>query len=607
MQSRYIKQNDIVMISYYPFHSFQRSLLSSCSVRVIFLVLLLAYTNPLKAMKPEEPIPDISQKSTIKQYQPIELHLDADHPLTREFWKKRKFSEQFISFKQEIDKIKKKIIDRKINIHDFINKNFDVLKGILKCDECTPTSSIEDLKEIHLHDQDLISFIDRDNAKMPKGWSKANVIIFPYKVEKLSMQLTCTDERPSLIAVKKFGDIATGLKELIESLIAFDINPAPAQLKMAQIIDAVICPKDSLSIIMEAIPGQDIHSCLSNEKVSTDAVKACAAYMARFHIESHRDLNLDSIKRKYFLENAAKFYNSLKQDTLKEEDSIYKLLSLNPREQLSDDEPVKSHNVVFLLSDKDREEFVRLVEISCKVFRKNAEKIFGSFRNTAQKIPYFLTRNHGDAHAHNFFYDGSLLIPIALNSSYRISMIDFASIINTAEHIGDPAEDVGRFLAALVNWEIIEQHDDKDDKLEKARYLQTAFLDIYLKEIEDSEIIDEFDKNKFEKIFKENCNFYKLRYYRAIFNVQKDKALEKDREIKRKFLESWIEENAGLESFIKGPKPRTREKSKHRFWKPVCKDQKNNIYWLPKRSKKFIESAQKGVGNELSNRLEETT
>jgi len=45
---------------------------------------------------------------------------------------------------------------------------------------------------------------------------------------------------------------------------------------------------------------------------------------------------------------------------------------------------------------------------------------------------------------------------------------------------------------------------------------------------------------QFVKIFTQNCNFYKLRFYKAIFNSKKDK------EIKLGILKFWMQENAGL-------------------------------------------------------------
>lgn len=282
------------------------------------------------------------------------------------------------------------------------------------------------------------------------------------------------------------------------------------------------------------------------------------------------------------------------QDTLEEEHNIYKLLSLTPREQLSEDTDIKSHNVILLLAQEDQKKLKCLAEVSLNLFRKNTENIFRSLQNIAKKVPYFLTRNHGDAHIHNFFYNNSPLTqknqPLPSDSFYRIAMIDFATIFNTSEQTGDPAEDVGRILAALRNWSIIAQ--DKCNKEEKVALLKREFIEHYLNKIKKSNIIEPENREDFERMLKENAVVYELRYYRAIFNVKKHHELEKDKEIKRQFLKSWIEENAALEAFSKELDQQNyfTVKANDRSWEPVCTYKDPIVHWLPDWSNEFIES-----------------
>ncbi|MBA3813970.1 MAG: sel1 repeat family protein [Alphaproteobacteria bacterium] len=607
------------------FFPFQAQLLSSSSFHVILIAssLWLIQAIPLKAMEDNfkelpKGVPISLLSSTIgkgksKEKDPVITtnfyEKDSQHPLTQKFWKERDLSKRLKDLKSLIDTINEDIINGSKSIDEFIKNNFnlDKCKEILKCTECNPSSPIQDLEGIHLHEQDLheqdlISSLDRKNARMPKGWSKANVIIFPCIIDKPSVTQEFTEEGPNLIAVKKFDDIATGLKELFESIIALEINPAPETLKMARIYDAVLCPHNSLSIIMEAVGRQDIHTFLStsSSEQAINAIKAFAEYLAIFHIKHHDQMKQNINNEKQYLKHVAYFFNSLFQNTLKEEDEKFKLLCLIPTEGLSKSKLVKSHNVVSLLTEKEQEDFEHLVTVNRNICRSNAEDIYRKVKKKQKLNNYFLTRTLGDAHAHNEFFNDDPNLrqenqeAISPDSFLRISVIDFASILKTAMPIGDPAEDVGRFLAALWNWRAIEKHTD-----EEAAFFQTEFLDHYLRTIKKSPIINFPYKELFEKVFKQNCSFYKLRYYRVLFNAEKDnKSLDNDREIKKIFLKSWIKENTelGFDCFLPSYKSQyihIRE-LKGDFWgEPICKDRKEIKSWLPQNDNDFVDRTER--------------
>jgi TPR repeat protein len=463
-------------------------------------------------------------------------------------------------------------------------------KEILKCDSCEK-DIILDLDKIHIGN--LFSL--NNPVKPDSGWSSGTeVIIIPENCK-------------NLIAIKNFKNIEEGLKELFYSLIALEINPAPHEIKMARIYDTVICPQNSLSIIMEAVNRTNIHHLLSTD-LAIDAVRACAEYLGIFHIENHHKLNKSADGKKH-LRHVSHSFHTLTQDTLEEQNKEFKLLSLRPKEYISESQVIRSDMIVYLLQKNEQEIFEKLVKISSSSLKENTENIFRSLlENTLQQEPYFLTITHGDAHAHNFFYDDSELelnsANIPKDSYQRVSMIDFASIIKTYGNIGDPAEDVGRFLAALRNWWAIENQDDQ-----KVINLQNEFINRYFETIKNSGIIEEVNQEHFKKRFRENISFYKLRYYRTIFNVKKDNDLKKDEEIKRKLLKSWIEENAHPESLTEENPKKIIEQEKERFWKSV--DDKNIFHWLPDRSNEFIEATAEGEDNSyltsLWKRLENTS
>lgn len=585
-------------------------LLSSCSMHILLIASSLWFfpATPLKAMKEEEtreqgksfPLGKEKAREQNDDSSQSFYEKDAHHPLTQKFWKDKDLSKRLVRLKPYIDSIKDDVINRKKNLTEVIKENLQQYKEILQCKKCSSSATVYDLKDIHLDENHVVPFIDRNKPKMPEGWSKANVIVFPYQDETAREQNT-DKENPPLIAIKKFDNIEAGLKELFESLIAIELNPAPHKLKMARIYDAVICPHNSLSIIMEAVGIQDIHTFLSTNSLpkSINAIKACAEYLAKFHIKNHLQMN-QSINRKTYLDYVAWFFKTLLQNPLQEEHESFKLLSFSPTEELSENEYVQSNNIASLLLEHEQENFERLVTVVCNVFKENAENIFQSLGEGIKLDSFVLTRTHGDAHAHNFFYDPSPCaeedVKIPSESSLCMSMIDYSSILKTAMPLGHPEEDVGRFLAALWNWRaIVEGHTD-----EEASRLQNEFLNRYLDIIRQSEIVDPLFQESFERAFKLNCSFYKLRYYKVLFNAQKDKKnLENDREIKKILLRSWIQENADLEaegilSSI-APQKMHSQKLKSDFWgEPVC-EKKDIKHWLPHESDEFIDRAVEGT------------
>mgnify|MGYP001076656384 FL=1 len=585
-KSNQIIQNRIFQGSNIFFQVFSQSFYFN----LVVSCLCLAQVNLLYASEHlENPGKDVSYYSSSVLNSNTQFYKDANHPLTQVFWKQRDISRRLQQLNPEIDRIKQDILNYKTNSIKITDEQMEKYKEILKCKSCE-TDVVLDLDKIHIDDLFPLNNLDKPNS----GWSSGTAVII------------IKDNGKNLIAIKNFKKIEDGVKELFYSLIASKINPAPHMIKMARIYDCVICPQNSLSIIMEAVNETNIHNLLSTPS-AIDAVGACAEYLGRFHVENYHKLNKSDDGKKH-LRHVSQSFHTLTQDTLEEQDEKFKLLSLRPKEYVLDDQVIKSDMVVTLLIEKDQEIFEKLVKIRNKSLKENTENIFRSLlENTLEKHPYFLTITHGDAHAHNFFYDSSDLeqdgADVPKDSYQRVSMIDYASIIKTYGSIGDPAEDVGRFLAALRNWWALENQDEQ-----KVIDLQNKFIDRYFETIKSSKIIEGDNQEYFQQRFQENVSFYKLRYYRTIFNVKKDNDLKKDEEIKRKLLKSWIQENVHLESFTEEkPKPIT-EQGKERFWKSI--DDKNIVHWLPDRSNEFIEATAEGEDDSyltsLWRRLENT-
>lgn len=512
--------------------SISPSFLSSGSFWVTLIIsdLLLVQTSSLRALNPEDSPPYHcpllkldDQKSSGDSPR---FYKDSEHPLTQGFWKEHDLSDRLKNLKPFVDKIREKIINCKTG---------PIKIDISDLEECQKILGSFDFEASPIQGLDFIHFEDLSNTDSPHdvdaGYSGAEVKIL-------------SDGRTK-VAIKKFKDLDAGIRELFSSLIALDINPAPKKIKMTRVYDAILYPKGSISIIMEGANTHDIQYFLSTS-LSGDVVRACAEYLAMFHIKNNRKLN-EPINNNNFMIHAANFFHTLSYDPLKEPPRRA-LFSLFSGQQWEDLEDVKSNNIIRLLSKEEQEKFVSFAKISRECFEENVAEIYRSLlhRNIGEQSPYFLTTSHGDAHGRNFFYDDSDDLAdldgfqIRRDSFHRIFMIDFASIIETYGDIGDPAEDVGRFLGSLWDWAA--QQDFEND--EQVYYLQNQFIETYLQKIKKSGIFTEETKKTFERIFKENYNFYKLRYYRAIFNSEKER---KSDATKLKILKSWIRENSELE------------------------------------------------------------
>jgi hypothetical protein len=570
----------------------------------------------------------------------------SEHPLTQEFWKKTALSGRLKKIKTGLEGIKGKIINYKINSNKVDGSYLEECKKILKwskgdlsligCnlhlmseDEVllehapaiiktekgydlivrTPENIVRRIpnlvgidlnklntlfqnhylkgeKELFLAWNDpiiqhitsneghnhLISVNNKEinfSIKNIKGGSGCDLIILSHN-------------KANFIAIKKFSAIEEGLNELLYSLIALDINPFPEALKMARIYDAFLCPENCLNLIMEGANTHVIHHFLSRASAE-NVVTACAKYFAKFHVSNYRQ-NTD---RKKYIEHVALSFKTLEQNLLEEENQEKLPLCLAAGQQLPSNtfQNINSSNIIHILPEQDQEKFAGLVKGIYKKVKSNWGGIFRSC-NT-DELYYFLTITHGDAHGNNFFYNDDEDIELAEDSSRRITMIDVGKIIRTYGDIGDPAEDVGRFLGSLWDWFFQQNYTnaEEEDYFQITKNLQKKFIETYLEKIK-GKIFTAEKQKKFEEIFTEQCNFYKLRFYRAIFNAKKYEDKQKDQEIKLKILKSWMQENHDVDSPSQGYSQQEtfKEESQDHFWKKADK----RIHWLPDRPEGFV-------------------
>lgn len=562
----------------------QTSLLSSCPFWIILMVsgLLFAQTSHVNAMEN----PDINKIQAHTKAPKTDLSNNTTQPLTQEFWEKRDLSDRLKSLMPEVNKIKNEITNHKENLIE-ITENLEGYKDILRLD-CDPELDLP-LQEVPYNELTVSS----DKLKMIGKGRSGNKVFAISRGDKNLIFIKKFNHADEDRKEKKVNKIEEGLKELFSSLIAFDDNPSPEKLKMARIYDAFLYPENTLNIIMVPAKGKDIGHFLSPGSSEVDSPKdfspekviiACAKYLARFHIKNYDvNKNIHSTDKVKFTSHASEPYHRTISDLLaneEEEDSKFLNLSVGMR-GLEQDEKVASNNIIRTLKKPEEQEiFKELVEKSREKFKKNCYQIF------EKDTTYFLTRTHGDAQKDNFFYDVKAT-GIPFNSPSRITMIDYASIIETYGNIGDPAEDVGRFVGSL--WDLAEGLEDTEFANKKISYLQKLFIQAYLDKIKKSKIFSsEEDKQTFEGIFKENCSLYEVRFYRAVFNNN-----NKDNEIKRQILESWIKKNSALESLLPEvqKKPIERPERKDFIWEAVSTDQGKIIHSIPVQSEVFIESA----------------
>ena len=185
----------------------------------------------------------LAQGSPLKAMDEANFYKDSDHPLTQENLKKKGLSGRLKKIKTYIDFKRKGT--QNYNPKEISKEDFEEYKHILSCTDCKNQSS-SDIQDLHLQE---ICYAE----PLGPGYGGAELYKFFDK----------TTTTP--VIIKKFYEkeriekgIDAGIEELVYSLIALEMNPDPQKLKMVRIYDAILCPKDCLSIMMECAKGEDI-------------------------------------------------------------------------------------------------------------------------------------------------------------------------------------------------------------------------------------------------------------------------------------------------------------------------------------------------------------
>ncbi len=320
-----------------------------------------------------------------------------------------------------------------------------------------------------------------------------------------------------------------------------------------------------------------------------------------------------------YLAHEASFFNTLSENLTQSRKGVT-LFRLDIRAQRNDLDEFKSSDIIGILTEEEKERCIRFIKRTQELFEKCSGYVYRALKPNGAETerPYWTTITHGDAHRRNFFYNGDEALDVTKDSLRRVTMIDYSSIMETYGNIGDPAQDIGRFLGSLWDWASENPLESEEDTYELIRRLQEAALECYIDTVTKRPAKEEGENGKeessqtnqcqpslnevFRHIFTENCNFYKLRYYRAIFNSSKNR---KTNESKERLLKYWMREMERPESAfatrLLEPEKYVR-KRQHRNWTRIAKTEQV-IHNLPAKLAVFIESAPEGSPDTYLTRL----
>ncbi len=494
-----------------------------------------------------------------------------------------------------------------------IEKYFEAIREIIKCPACNNLEEKGSVWEAILYYHSKKDQVKGKGASGEgsenSGYSGATIIKYP------------NEENPEKI-IKKFQKVDDGLRELVYSLMAFHMHKNHDELKMVAIRDAFLCP-DALSFVMERALGNDIHYFVQRDD-RYDVVRACARYLGTFHIRQlEHQAQTEEVQGIQYLAHAASFFHKLSENptqSWKDQRGV-KLFRLEVGAQSNDLDEFKSNDIIGILPEGAKERCIRFIKRTQELFEKCSGYVYRALKPNGAETerPYWTTITHGDAHRRNFFYNNDEALDVTKDSLRRVTMIDYSSIMETYGNIGDPAQDIGRFLGSLWDWASENPLESEEDTYELIRRLQEAALECYIDTVTKRPAKEEGEKGKeesspegqyqpslnevFRHIFIENCNFYKLRYYRAIFNSSKNR---KTNESKERLLRYWMREMERPESPFATRLLKPEEyirKGQHSDRKWVRIEEKEPINNLPGKLRVFIEGAPEGSPDSYLTRL----
>lgn len=548
-----------------------------------FLVLLLFVSAPANCTQTQE-----EELKELEKFEKYNLHPLTQNEFKTSFQSLHSMSKFIINivlkYKEELDKtdtdINKENIIRKIQLTDYIeiiqkemndnskyieNQNFNFTQSyspntsIIKIDDLIKPlcknvlfyQSNQNLQQSNASKKDLDERTNFDKQyrfnTATEGRTGARVdIVKDNQTEK------------TILAVKIFegrDKVLEGIVELANSLVALTVNPVPHKLKMTRMFaatyhkgDHTLDPSPHIIFVMEGATGSEIYTLLKIKPEGMEEVlKASAEYLASLHFNMHylffeKDEILDGNSLDLNVTNEKIRKNRLRY--VKFEEVFYNNHASSYSELITpDSRTYKALENVFdtisTLKLKSRLRFDDILAYLTSVYNKAIERNKGD--NVKGKIR--LTMTHGDMHGANLFYDPDL------NDSdftHRLTMIDFGTMINTYGALGDPAEDVGRFVGSLwsrtahkgidlIEQDFLTEISHLNQLFNKVSMWQKTFIEAYIKSGKLSGLSEE--------LFRENIEFYKLRYYKVKFSNQTLPI-----RVKQRLLYFWLQE---LESISK--------------------------------------------------------
>lgn len=280
-------------------------------------------------------------------------------------------------------------------------------------------------------------------------------------------------------------ELKQGFLELSKSLIVLSLNPDPTNLKMPRILSAgfshfskskepyVFC------MIIEKARGKSIKELLHSKYIDQpdsfeEVLKDSAQFMANFHVkfsqEFIRNNKIDNDVKNVEIKDREKFCR--RRISVLLQDLGFNLRGdsfFNFKEALKNIEGIVGQGI-------------QAPPMRGKNPESTGEHIsFGQhLRDTLSKFEKWhlaledRVMNHGDMHIGNLCYEAESENPLGnlcyeaeseIQALLRLWMIDFSSTIRTYGAIGDPAQDVGKFIGSI--WKEIalcaaDAYGDKD-------------------------------------------------------------------------------------------------------------------------------------------------
>ena len=345
---------------------------------------------------------------------------------------------------------------------------------------------------------------------------------------------------------KSMEDIKPAFSELSNLLISLATNQDPSNIRMVRVYSAGYTYfRDSKNYIfcmlLESASGKSIKELLhdkfiefiDNPKLLNELLKNSAQYLAHFHanfsygkFRENNQINLEVRNKE--IEERERFCGDrirmLSQNIVFDSQGYF--LGFNPKSVLKNMEGKFDQGMVQSSEIQDSNEGHILL---------GQHLVDNLYKVIERRIPLEdRIIIHGDMHIGNLCYkDDHIILPLN-----RFIMIDFSSIKRTYAAIGDPAQDVGKFLGSI--WEEItiicadRQYDNKDNLETWYSILcneQEAFLASYIHAFKETKLYKKHfatSDSEFMATFRQRVYYYKLYLFTQVFASSRIKGKAKE-------------------------------------------------------------------------------